>query len=138
MKVISRNDLATLNDVAIDGVVHDLGVVKFLTENPDLAKFIPASSNLAISWVRLEAGEELAVHKHPAEKSLILICEGSGQIMGDVEQDVSAGDMILVPSESWHGFRGVGHGFWGLSIQFNGKALYEDPADPKAVFRDNG
>ncbi len=133
MHIIARSALETINEAVVGGSVHNLGVVKIFSQHPQLAQFIPASSNLAISWVRLECGEVLAVHKHP-EPSLILICEGSGRTMGGAEQEVGAGDMILVPGDSWHGFEGTRDGFWALSIQFNGKALYEDAAKPNAVF----
>ncbi|WP_249353867.1 cupin domain-containing protein [Rhodococcus sp. USK13] len=133
MQIIARSALETINEVVVDGHVHNLGVVKIFSQHPELAQFIPASSNLAISWVRLECGQVLSVHKHP-EASLILVCEGSGRTMGSTEQDVAAGDMILVPGDSWHGFEGTRNGFWALSIQFNGKALYEDVDNPNAMF----
>ena len=133
MHIIARSALETINEAVVGGSVHNLGVVKIFSRHPQLAQFIPTSSNVAISWVRLECGEVLAVHKHP-EPSLILICEGSGRTMGSAEQEVGAGDMILVPGDSWHGFEGTRDGFWALSIQFNGKALYEDAEKPNAVF----
>ncbi|MEN0137598.1 MAG: cupin [Rhodococcus sp. (in: high G+C Gram-positive bacteria)] len=133
MHIIARSALETINEAVVGGSTHNLGVVKIFSRHPQLAQFIPASSNLAISWVRLECGEVLAVHKHP-ESSLILICEGSGRTLGSAEQEVVAGDMILVPGDSWHGFEGTQDGFWALSIQFDGKALYEDADKPNAVF----
>lgn len=129
--------METLREVEVDGVVHSLGVVKMFAKEPDLAQFIPDANNLAMSWVRLEDGEELAVHEHP-EASLILICEGTGQTMGAVERDVVAGDIVMVPSHVPHGFRGTGSGYWALSIQFNGQALYEDPEHPNAAFHGDG
>ncbi len=133
MQIIARNDLVSINHAIVDGQVHDLGVVKMFAQHPEVAQFIPASSNLAISWVRLAGGQVLPVHKHP-EPSLILVCEGSGRTMGSRDQDVTAGDIILVPSDTWHGFEGTHDGFWALSIQFNGQALYENPDQPNAVF----
>jgi quercetin dioxygenase-like cupin family protein len=133
MQIIARNDLASINEAVVDGQVHELGAVKIFAQHPELAQFIPASSNLAISWVRLEGRQVLPVHKHP-EPSLILICEGSGRTMGSRHRDVRAGDIILVPSDTWHGFEGTHNGFWALSIQFNGQALYENADMPNAVF----
>lgn len=133
MQIVARNDLVSINEAIVDGRVHDLGVVKIFAQHPELAQFIPASSNLAISWVRLEGGQVLPVHKHP-EPSLILICEGSGRTMGSRDRDVSAGDIVLVPSDTWHGFEGTHNGFWALSIQFNGQALYENADKPNAMF----
>lgn len=45
--------------------------------------------------------------------------------------------MILVPPHSLHGFKGKDSGFWAVSIQFNGKALYEDIENPNVVFQPN-
>jgi len=134
MEVISRSDIETLNSVVVDGALHDLGVVKIFSQHPALAQFIPAKSELAISWVRLEKDQELSVHQHP-EASLILICDGSGKTLGDTEKPIVAGDMVLVPPHSLHGFKGTDDGFWALSIQFNGKALYENTAQPNVVFK---
>lgn len=133
MEVISRSDIAPLNSVVVNGVLHDLGVVKILSQHPALAQFIPSRGELAISWVRLENDQELPVHKHP-EASLILICDGSGKTLGDTERNIEAGDMVLVPPHSLHGFKGTNDGFWALSIQFNSKALYEDTTQPNVVF----
>ncbi|EPM51149.1 cupin domain-containing protein [Pseudomonas syringae] len=134
MEVISRNDIESLNSVVVNGALHDLGVVKIFSQHPMLAEFIPSQSELAISWVRLEKGQELSVHQHP-EASLILICDGSGETLGATERAIEAGDMVLVPPHSLHGFKGTHDGFWALSIQFNGKALYEDIARPNVVFK---
>jgi quercetin dioxygenase-like cupin family protein len=134
MEVISRRDIEPLNNVTINGALHDLGVVKIFSRHPALAQFIPANSELAISWVRLEKDQELSVHQHP-EPSMILICDGSGKTLGDTEQAIEAGDMVLVPPHSQHGFKGTHDGFWALSIQFNGKALYEDSSKPNVVFK---
>ncbi len=133
MQIIARNDLASINEAIVDGQVHELGVVKIFAQHPEVAQFIPPSSNLAVSWVRLEGGQVLPVHKHP-EPSLILICEGSGRTMGSRDRDVAAGDIVLVPSDTWHGFEGTHDGFWALSIQFNGQALYENADEPNVVF----
>lgn len=134
MEVISRGDIESLNSVVVNGALHELGVVKILSRHPALAQFIPSESDLAISWVRLEKDQELSVHKHP-EASLILICDGSGKTLGDTERNIEAGDMVLVPPHSLHGFKGTNDGFWALSIQFNGLALYEDTAQPNVVFK---
>jgi quercetin dioxygenase-like cupin family protein len=134
MEVISRNDIETLNSVMVNGTSHDLGVVKILSQHPALAEFIPSQSELAISWVRLEKDQELSVHQHP-EASLILICDGTGMTLGATERGIEAGDMVLVRPHSLHGFKGTLEGFWALSIQFNGKALYEDTIRPNVVFK---
>jgi mannose-6-phosphate isomerase-like protein (cupin superfamily) len=133
MKTLHRDALDSISHVEVDGRLHELGLVKILTAHPDLAEFLPRMNRVAISWVRLEGGQELAGHRH-LEPSLILITEGEGKVFGDLERPLKAGDAVLVPSERLHGFRGVGRGFWALSIQFHGAALYECPAAPRVRF----
>ena len=133
MKVISRNDIESLNSVLVNGVLHHLGIVKIFSKHPELAEFIPQQNKFAISWVRLEKDQELSVHQH-SETSLIIICEGSGQTLGATETNIEPGDIVLVPAYSLHGFKGTNEGFWALSIQFNGKALYEDTMQPQVIF----
>lgn len=133
MKVVARSSIRSINNVVVNGVSHDLGEVKIFSSQTDLADFIPTENHLAISWVHLKGDQILAAHRHP-EPSLILVSEGQGLTLGDVEQSINAGDTVLVPSGSLHGFRGVGEGFWALSIQFNGKALYENSITPSVSF----
>lgn len=133
MKVVERNSIRSINHVVVNGVNHDLGEVKIFSSQTDLANFIPTENHLAISWVHLKGDQILAEHRHP-EPSLILVSEGQGIALGDVEQSIKAGDTVLVPSGALHGFRGVGEGFWALSIQFNGKALYENSVTPSVSF----
>jgi hypothetical protein len=55
--------------------------------------------------------------------------------MGDLECALADGDAVLVPAGSPHGFVGAGDkGFWGLSLQFESRGLYEDLRDPWASF----
>ena len=87
-----------------------------------------------MAWVRLEAGEELEPHVHPVP-SMILIVEGSARTTGAKRAVMNAGDALLVPQRQPHGFVGLApNGFWGLSIQFDSRGLYEDIEDPWATF----
>ncbi|MFP5391877.1 MAG: cupin domain-containing protein, partial [Gammaproteobacteria bacterium] len=89
---------------------------------------------ISMAWVRLEAGERLDEHIHPVD-SMILLCEGSAGTLGDVRDVMNAGDVLLVPQGRPHGFIGMPpNGFWGLSLQFDSRGLYEDIADPWATF----
>ena len=48
---------------------------------------------------------------------------------------MAAGDALLVPPGRLHGFKGAEpNGFWGLSLQFDSRGLYEDYSDPWATF----
>lgn len=125
--------MPAIHSALVDGVEHPLGTVKIFSSVTEVADFLPKDNATAMSWVNLSEGEELAAHRH-SEQSLIVITEGTGEVFGDVDGALSAGDMVLVPAGSLHGFRATGEGFWALSIQYNGAALYEDPDSPRVAF----
>lgn len=118
----------------VDGVVHNLGLVKDFHKDPVLDDFIAGATRLSLSWVRLLPGEELAVHQHPT-KSMIIVAEGAGLVNGDLSGPIGTGDIVVVPSHARHGFVGGPQGgFWALSLQFEGGGLYEDPDSPRVAF----
>ncbi len=123
-----------MRTVVVNGVEHWLGHVKDFTKHETLVNFLPKDNRIAIAWVRLEAGEQLTEHTHPVD-SMILMCEGGARTVGEVEEDMHAGDLVIVPQGKHHGFIGAQpNGFWGLSLQFDSRGLYEDIADPWATF----
>jgi len=132
--LVRRDDVPSMRTIMVEGVEHWLGHVKDFTKNQSLVKFIPKDNRISMAWVRLEAGERLDEHIHPVE-SMILMCEGGARTLGDVRETMVAGDILLVPPGKPHGFIGTApNGFWGLSIQFDSRGLYEDIADPWATF----
>jgi quercetin dioxygenase-like cupin family protein len=135
--IVRRSEIPAIESVVIDGEEHLLGVLKDFRKDPRLAAFIPQTSSLSISWVRLTPGEELDTHVHPVE-SMILVSEGDVRVTGDLAGPLlTAGDALLVPKGCRHGFVGAGaSGFWGLSIQFEPTGLYDDPLRPKVSFED--
>ncbi|MBX9296629.1 cupin domain-containing protein [Chromobacterium piscinae] len=134
--LVRRDDIPSMRTVVVDGVEHWLGHVKDFTKNAPLTQFLPKDNRISMAWVRLEAGERLDAHIHPVE-SMIVMCEGGARTLGDVRETMNAGDILLVPPGKLHGFIGMPpSGFWGLSIQFDSRGLYEDIADPWATFTD--
>lgn len=131
---VSREDLPSVHSVVVDDVEHNLGVLKELTKSPEIARFMPSDCRVSIAWVRLDPGEVLEVHTHPVD-SMILVCQGNGRSIGDLEGTMGEGDAVLVPAGRPHGFVGASpEGFWGLSLQFESRGLYEDLDDPWASF----
>jgi hypothetical protein len=66
---------------------------------------------------------------------MILVTEGHGAVAGDAAGPIHAGDVVVVPAGARHGFTGVEpDGFWGLSVQFEGPGLYEQPSRPRVTF----
>lgn len=134
MKIIDRDSLDGISSAVVDGVVHNLGLVKDFHKDPILDDFIAGATRLSLSWVRLKPGEELAVHQHPT-KSMIIVAEGEGLVNGDLSGSISSGDIVVVPSNARHGFVGADPaGFWALSLQFEGAGLYENPESPRVDF----
>lgn len=134
VELVRRDDVPSMRTIVVDGVEHWLGHVKDFTKNTNLAEFLPKDNRISMAWVRLEAGEELTPHVHPVP-SMILIVEGSARTTGDKHAVMNAGDALLVPQRKPHGFVGLEpNGFWGLSIQFDSRGLYEDIEDPWATF----
>lgn len=133
---VSRASIPSLSSVTVGNKIHNLGILKDFKKHPLLAKFIPSSGKISLSWIRLKEGETLQPHTHPI-LSMVLICKGNVQSLGEVENFLSEGDIFLIPSGCVHGFRGEGpSGFWGLSIQFETQGLYEDINNPLVKFMD--
>jgi len=138
VKIIHRNAIPALKSIEIGNDVHHLGLLLDFRKNRDLAAFLPGQGRFSLSWVRLKKEETLSAHAHPTA-SMIIITEGEGVTMGDIQQPIAAGDIVIVSPHSKHGFTGKGkEGFWALSIQFEGLGLYEDPTRARVKFAQNG
>lgn len=133
VNVVRRADIPAFTEVKIHGITESLGIIKDFRKVEHLADFIPGQSRLSLSWVRLENGEILKNHHHPTS-SMIIVCEGKGELRGDQQCTLKAGDIVAVPAGAIHGFCGIGQGFWALSLQFEGSGLYENPEQPRVGF----
>jgi quercetin dioxygenase-like cupin family protein len=134
VQIIRHKDIPAIESAVVDGVKHFLGDHRDFRRNKVLAEFIPENARLAIAWVRLNAGEVLEIHAHPIE-SMILICEGNAEFNGDFNENITAGDSVIVPRGARHGFRGMGpSGFLGISIQFEQRGLYENHEEALVKF----
>lgn len=135
MRITSRKSIPEIYAAVVDREMHNLGIVKMFAAHPDLANFAERYGGSSLSWVHLEPGQELAPHRHP-EPTMIVICDGEGVALGDAQRTLQAGDIVTVGAGRLHGFRGAGlNGFWGLSIQFEGKALYSEGQTPNVIFK---
>jgi len=134
--VVSRGDIRAIESVEQDGVRHMLGELRDFRWEDRLAGFIPPEDQLSLSWVALKAGETLPPHTHPIQ-SMMVFHAGSGRVIGDLEQDISAGDVVVVPPGREHGFVAGPSGLSALSVQF-GEGLYTNPDNARVVFSDDG
>jgi quercetin dioxygenase-like cupin family protein len=129
---VARADIPKIHSAIVDGKEYSLGVLHDFSWHPALqSSFL---SEVSISWVHLEAGQTLDVHSHSSE-SIIIVCQGSVLSIGEREELLQEGDILLIPQDAAHGFIGAGKaGFWGLSIQPAKKGIYSDPANAKVEF----
>lgn len=66
------------------------------------------AQNLAITWVEGAPGSEQRAHLHEGQEQVYVIVRGRGLMrVGDEEQPVEAGTMILVPPQTLHSIRNV-------------------------------
>jgi len=135
--IVRYNDIPTINSVVINDTAHNLGILKDFKKNQYLASFIPNVAHISLSWVKLQKGKILDIHKHPID-SMVIVTDGKVQLIGDKTDMLQAGDIVAIPKNCKHGFVGIGRkGFCGLSIQFENKGLYEDITSPLVEFVDN-
>ncbi|KIO78923.1 hypothetical protein TH53_01075 [Pedobacter lusitanus] len=134
VNVVAREQVRSISSAIVDGVTHHLGEQRDFRRNELLNEFIPESGRPSFGWVKLKDGERLDNHQHPT-KSMILVCKGSVELTGDLAQSLKEGDIVCVPPHKIHGFKTKpSEVFEGLSIQFEGKGLYEDEVNPRADF----
>jgi len=134
MRVISRSSIPVISSVVVDGVTHNLGALFDFRKHPDLESFIPENARPSFAWAKLEPGEELAAHEHPTS-SMMIFCQGQGEVFGDCNQKIQAGDTVIVPPYHVHGFRASGtEPLWVISVQFEGDGLYENIETPRVHF----
>lgn len=138
MQVIPRDSIPFISSILVEGKKYHLGQLHDFHKHPSLSQFIPETGRTSMSWVKLKKGEVLETHMHPTS-SLIIVCEGEGQVFGDCKQPICSGDAVVVPPNHRHGFVGGGKdGFWALSVQFEGAGLYEDRFNPRVNFVGDG
>ncbi len=123
--VVARGTIEALRKVVVDGVSMSIGEVRDFRKHPALAAFLPETARPSFAWTRLQPGETHHTHEHPIA-SMILICVGRGQLIGDVARPVSGGDVVCVPAGARHGFVAGEEELNCLSIQFEGAGLFED------------
>ena len=134
VQVVSRAHIPVLKSIQIGDHDHELGLVHDFRKNPHLKNFMPEQGRYSVSWVHLNKEQMLAVHLHPTP-GLVIVAEGEGMVIGELNQIIRAGDIVAIPSNREHGFIGKGDkGFWALAIQFEGLGIYEDVKNPRLDF----
>jgi quercetin dioxygenase-like cupin family protein len=67
------------------------------------------SEHLAVVTEDMAPGDRIPIHRHPHADELILIQSGTGRVtLGDKVQEVHAGAMVFIPSDTWIGMENIG------------------------------
>jgi mannose-6-phosphate isomerase-like protein (cupin superfamily) len=73
-----------------------------------LARGDVSDDKLAVTWVDVAPGGRQIPHNHP-ELQVYVIVAGSGRMLvGDEQKDLSAGELVYVPSGVMHGIENIG------------------------------
>lgn len=132
VSVTKLDTIPPIFEVEQGGQVHQLGELRDFRWSDQLREFMPDESLVSISWVKLGHEKVLEVHRHPVQ-SMMVVYAGSGELIGDLNQSLSAGNVIVVPAGCGHGFVGGPDELCALSIQF-GEGLYTRPETPRVEF----
>jgi quercetin dioxygenase-like cupin family protein len=134
VQIIRRADVPAIYEVEENGTKHVLGEHRDFSRHPALRAFIPEKARLSMSWAFLTPGQVLDPHLHPI-RSMIVICRGSGKLLGDKTCTLEEGDIVAVGPGCLHGFvGGERDGLQVLSIQFEERGLYEDVENALVTF----
>src|SRR5438874_4901697 len=64
------------------------------------------TKNLAVTWVDCPPGSEQQLHQHATQEQVYVIVRGRGtMIVGDEEQDVDEGTLVVIPRRTQHAIR---------------------------------
>ena len=67
------------------------------------------SEHMAVVTEDMAPGDRIPVHRHPHADELILIQSGTGRVtLGDKVQEVHAGGIVFIPSDTWIGMENIG------------------------------
>lgn len=105
-----------------------LGLFKDIRKHAELSAFLPEACRLSLRWVRLVAGQPIRSRQLPG-KGMIVVTDGSGDVIGGSAQRVQAGDVVLVAPGGMQGLvGGAPDGLSAISIHFEGEdARWDTP-----------
>ena len=67
------------------------------------------SEHMAVVTEDMAPGDKILVHRHPHADELIFIQSGTGRVtLGDKVQEVQAGAIVFIPSDTWIGMENIG------------------------------
>jgi FAD/FMN-containing dehydrogenase len=115
IRIVKRDTIPPLQ-AAQTGPGEATGELRDFRWHDELRAFMPRASDLAVGWVRLGPGE-LSQPRALDVDLLMVVYEGSADIVGDLSRAVAAEDVVVVPRGCKHGFVGGPQGLSALSIR---------------------
>ncbi|WP_437836784.1 hypothetical protein [Sorangium sp. So ce1153] len=103
-----------------------LGLFKDFREHPELSAFFPEACRLSLRWVRLSPDQPFSPRELP-KRGMLVITDGSGEVLGGSPRRVQVGDVVLVPPGGLPGLvGGAPGGLSAISIHFEGEGARWD------------
>jgi mannose-6-phosphate isomerase-like protein (cupin superfamily) len=79
-----------------------------LTSTCLLARGDVAGDKLAVTWVEVAPGGKQILHNHPEVQVYVIVAGRGRMLVGEEQKEVSAGELVYVPSGLMHGIENVG------------------------------
>jgi mannose-6-phosphate isomerase-like protein (cupin superfamily) len=73
-----------------------------------LARGDVADDKLAVTWVEVAPGGRQIPHNHPEVQVYVIVAGKGRMLVGEEQKEVSAGELVHVPSGSMHGIENIG------------------------------
>lgn len=97
-----------------------LPIVSLARENDEFRKVLWTGENSQLVLMAIPEGGDIGGEVHEGHDQLLWFVHGEGLAkIGDREERVSAGDMSIVPSGTWHNFRNTGSGMLKLYTTYS-------------------
>jgi len=97
-----------------------LPVVELARENQEFRKVLWTGDKTQLVLMAIPEGGEIGGEVHDGHDQLLYFVEGQGLAqIGDVETDVAAGEVSIVPAGTYHNFRNIGQGMLKLYTTYS-------------------
>lgn len=97
-----------------------LPVVELAKKNDQFREVLWTGEKTQLVLMAIPEGEDIGGEVHEGHDQLLYFVEGTGVAkIGDVETDIAAGDVSIVPSGKYHNFRNTGTGMLKLFTTYS-------------------
>lgn len=97
-----------------------LPIVDLARDNDEFRKVIWTGDKTQLVLMAIPENEEIGDEVHEGHDQLLYFVSGEGRAkIGEIEMDVTAGDVSIVPSGKYHNFRNTGSGMLRLYTTYS-------------------